>query len=179
MKNVLYNSQVALEKFRHNIEPDLHPVNNNLTPQGRKWLALAGTSLYTIDVEKSMYCKVSGSCFNERKKPYHGCAVVSDSNNYTYFLGGVTGLDANKTYMNEVWRLDSQTLVYERVGKLKFNRAFASVYYDKSRQEILVIGGKNNKERAPVSCEVYSIVKNTSEVKYSLNLPRYNTSVCL
>lgn len=71
-----------------------------------------------------------------------------------------------------MWRLDTQTLTYEKFGKLKYERAFARVYYDKMKQEILVIGGKNNKQRCPAECEVFGIVKRQSDLKFSLNVPR-------
>lgn len=54
MKNVLYSSQVALEQFKHKVDPEVHPVNNNLVPQRKRWLAIAGTSLYSIDLAKNM-----------------------------------------------------------------------------------------------------------------------------
>lgn len=45
MKNVLYSSQVALEQFKQNLEPDLHPVNNKLVANPKRYVAIAGTSL--------------------------------------------------------------------------------------------------------------------------------------
>lgn len=81
-------------------------------------------------------------------------------------------MDANKTYKDEIWRLDTGTLTYEKIGKMKLERAFASVHYDKLKQEIYIIGGKNNKQRCPDKCEIFSIVKRTSDFKYSLVVPR-------
>lgn len=81
MKNVLYSSQVALEQFKHDLEPDLHPVNNKLVANPKRYIAISGTNLYSVDLSKNLYLKLSSSCFNEKKKPHHGCAIVSDSNN--------------------------------------------------------------------------------------------------
>lgn len=40
MRNLLQNAQVALEHFKTNLDPDLHPVNSNLVQSGKKWLAV-------------------------------------------------------------------------------------------------------------------------------------------
>jgi len=44
MKNVLQSAQVSLEYFKANLDPDLHPVNNNLVSQGKKWLAVTSNN---------------------------------------------------------------------------------------------------------------------------------------
>jgi len=38
--------------------------------------------------------------------------------------------------MNDIWRFDTRTLVYEKFGKLKYKRAYARAFFDKSRFEI-------------------------------------------
>jgi hypothetical protein len=51
MKNVLQSSQIALESFKANLDPDLHPVNTNLVTQNNKFLALSNNSaLYSFNL---------------------------------------------------------------------------------------------------------------------------------
>jgi len=44
MKNLLHSASISLENFKYNLDPDLHPINNNLVSQGKRWLAMANYS---------------------------------------------------------------------------------------------------------------------------------------
>jgi len=80
LKNVFYNAGIAHEKFRNEIESELHPVSNLTQKNQNKLFALVNNiNLYSLDPLSLSYEKISDKIFNENKKPYHGCATVSDN----------------------------------------------------------------------------------------------------
>lgn len=81
MKEVLYKSQLSLETFKRDMEPDLHPVSNLQSSQELRLIAFLGKNLYSVDIGRNVYSKLSSTCFTDSKKPHHGCAIVSDNRN--------------------------------------------------------------------------------------------------